>query len=63
VVRPVLVIGALLLAVATLIVVGDADGLSRRMPLQVVPRRYARYAAVTGGVLIAVGVIARAFDL
>jgi len=56
------VIGVLLLAVATLIVVGDADGLSRRMPVQVVPRRFAGYAAATGGVLITLGLVALAFD-
>ena len=38
----------LLIAASVVIVLGDWDGLSARMPTQVLPRRFARYTFAAG---------------
>jgi hypothetical protein len=51
------VIGAVLLGVAGLIVLGDSDRMSSSMPTQVPPRRLARYPLAVGAVLVVVGLV------
>jgi hypothetical protein len=52
-----LVIGAVLLGVAGLIVLGDTDRMSSSMPTQVAPRRLARYPGLAGAVFVVVGLV------
>jgi hypothetical protein len=52
-----IVLGVLLVAVAAVIALADTDDLSRKMPVQVPPRRLALYPLVCGVVLVVVGVI------
>ena len=50
-------VGMLLLAAGAVIVVGDSDGLSSRMPTQVPPRSFARYPTIAGLVLVVIGAV------
>jgi hypothetical protein len=51
------IVGLLLLATAALIAIADTGGMSRSMPTQVPPRRFARYPLVAGVILLVFGVI------
>jgi hypothetical protein len=51
------VLGLLLVAAGALLVLADADGISRRLPTQVPPRSFARYPIAVGVALIVLGAI------
>jgi hypothetical protein len=59
--RGMLVIGFLLIVLSGVIVLGDSDTLSARMPTQVVPRRYARYPFGVGLALAVVALVGVVF--
>lgn len=50
--------GALIVGTSGLLALGDSDDLSARLPTQVVPRRFLRYPAAIGMVLIVLGSVA-----
>jgi hypothetical protein len=45
-------VGLILVGVGVVILLAASDGLDRRMPNQVLPRRFARYPLVAGAVLL-----------
>jgi hypothetical protein len=47
-------------ATGVVVILMGWDGLAERLPSQVPPRRFARYAFVAGGVLLAVAAVALA---
>ena len=53
-----LLVALLLIASAALIVVADSDGLSERMPTQVIPRRFALFPAAAGALILVVVAVA-----
>jgi hypothetical protein len=61
VVRPLVVGGVLLLVMGLVILAGASDGLDRRMPTQVLPRRFAAYAFACGAALLATAGIVSLF--
>jgi TRAP-type C4-dicarboxylate transport system permease small subunit len=56
-----LTVGVALIVVGCVIVLGDWDRLSDRMPTQVLPRRVARYPLVAGTALVLLALIGRVF--
>jgi hypothetical protein len=59
--RGMLIVGVLLILLGGVIVLGDSDNLSARMPTQVVPRRYARYPFLVGSALALVALVGVVF--
>jgi hypothetical protein len=59
--RGMLIVGVLLIVLSGVIVLGDSDNLSARMPTQVVPRRYARYPFGAGIALALVALVGVVF--
>jgi hypothetical protein len=55
--RAIAVTGGLVAAVGVVVVLMAWGGLDERMPMQVPPRRFARYAFAAGGLLIAIGAV------
>lgn len=50
-------VGVLLLIASAVLIVGDSDGLSSRMPTQLPPRRFARYPMIAGLALVVIGIV------
>jgi hypothetical protein len=59
--RGLLIAGVLLVVVSGVILLGDSDNQSAKMPTQVVPRRHARYPLAAGIVLILVALVGLLF--
>jgi hypothetical protein len=60
--RGLLIAGALLIVAGGIILLGDVDHQSTKMPTQVLPRRYARYPLGAGIVLILVALAGLLFS-
>jgi hypothetical protein len=56
-----LIVGVALMVFAGVIVLGDSDRLSARMPTQVVPRRLAPYPLGAGTALVLVALVGMVF--
>jgi multisubunit Na+/H+ antiporter MnhB subunit len=54
------VAGGILVAAGVVLILMGWDGLAERLPSQVPPRRFARYAFVAGGVLLVIAAVALA---
>jgi len=59
--RGIFVVGVLLIILSGVIVLGDSDNVSARMPTQVVPRRYARYPFGAGTALTLLALVGLVF--
>jgi len=59
--RGMLIVGALLIVLGGVIVLGDTGNLSARMPTQVVPGRYGRYMLGAGIALAFVALVGLVF--
>ena len=59
--RGMLIAGVALLVLGGVVLLGDSDQLSARMPTQVLPGRHARYPLVAGIVLVLVGLVGLVF--